>query len=40
MKVESYTKDNYSISTDKSKLDISVIHGFLSKSYWAEDIPV
>ena len=40
MKVESFTKDSYSISTDKSKLDISVIHGFLSKSYWSEDIPV
>lgn len=40
MQVESFTKDNYSISTEKSKLDISVIHGFLSKSYWAEDIPV
>jgi len=40
MKVEFYLKDNYSISTDKSKLDISVIHGFLSKSYWAEEIPV
>jgi N-acetylglutamate synthase-like GNAT family acetyltransferase len=32
-------KDNFSISTDKSKLDIQVIHDFLSKSYWAENIP-
>jgi len=39
MKIESYTKYNYTISTDKSKLDISVIHGFLSTSYWAEEIP-
>ena len=29
----------YSISTDKARLDISVIHGFLSTSYWAENIP-
>jgi GNAT superfamily N-acetyltransferase len=25
----------YSISTDKRKLDLKVIHGFLSTSYWA-----
>lgn len=30
----------YSISADKSKLQIKVIHGFLSKSYWAKDIPL
>jgi N-acetylglutamate synthase-like GNAT family acetyltransferase len=24
------------VSTDKSKLDINVIHGFLSESYWAK----
>ena len=40
MNAEEYIKDNYVISTDKSKLDISVIHGFLSTSYWAEDIPM
>jgi GNAT superfamily N-acetyltransferase len=34
------TRDNYSISTDKSKLDIIMIHDFLSHSYWAENIPV
>jgi GNAT superfamily N-acetyltransferase len=32
-------KDNFSISTDKSKLDISIIHDFLSHSYWSENIP-
>ncbi len=40
METESYIKDNYTISTDKSKLDISVIHDFLSTSYWSEDIPM
>jgi GNAT superfamily N-acetyltransferase len=30
----------YSISTDRSKLDITVIHGFLRRSYWAKDIPL
>jgi GNAT superfamily N-acetyltransferase len=27
------------ISTDRSKLDVDVIHGFLARSYWAEGIP-
>lgn len=31
----------FTISTDKTKLSLSVIHAFLSKeSYWAKDIPV
>ena len=27
------------ISTDRSKLDLDVIHKFLARSYWAEGIP-
>ena len=27
------------ISTDRSKLDVDVIHGFLTRSYWAAGIP-
>ncbi|MEO5892675.1 MAG: GNAT family N-acetyltransferase [Ferruginibacter sp.] len=34
------SKDSFSISTDKSKLNIPYIHRFLSQSYWAENIPV
>ena len=34
------TLDNYSISTAKEKLDIACIHHFLSRSYWAENIPL
>lgn len=34
-----WTKDDFSISTDINKLDIHYIHHFLSKSYWAENIP-
>ena len=30
-------KNRFLISTDKSKLDISMIHNFLKKSYWAEN---
>ena len=35
------TRDNFLISTDKSKLDIGLIHNYLSKeSYWAKGIPL
>jgi GNAT superfamily N-acetyltransferase len=30
----------FTISTDKSKLDIAVVHGYLARSYWAAGIPV
>lgn len=33
-------ENGFTISTDKSKLDIAVIHDYLSAhSYWAKDIP-
>lgn len=31
---------NYTISTNVECLQISTIHHFLSKSYWAKDIPI
>ena len=33
------TKNGFLLSTDKDKLDIDVIHQFLSNSYWAANIP-
>ena len=27
------------VTTDRSRLDLDVIHGFLARSYWAEGIP-
>ncbi|MES1221596.1 MAG: GNAT family N-acetyltransferase [Bacteroidota bacterium] len=40
MDIMEWQKEDYSISTDKSKLDIAVIHSYLSnESYWAEQIP-
>jgi GNAT superfamily N-acetyltransferase len=33
-------KNNFSISTDKNKLDLNYIHQFLTESYWAEGIPI
>jgi GNAT superfamily N-acetyltransferase len=32
--------DEYYVSTDKSKLQLDVIHNFLKQSYWAKDIPM
>src|SRR4030081_3562728 len=34
-------KDEFSISTDRDKLDLELIHGFLSKeAYWSQNIPL
>ena len=35
-----WTKDDFCISTDKSKIDTAYVHQFLSTSYWAEKIPL
>lgn len=32
-------RDGYMISTDAAKLDLDVIHEFLSRAYWCEGIP-
>lgn len=32
-------KDDFTISTDKEKIDLDYVHNFLSKTYWAENIP-
>jgi GNAT superfamily N-acetyltransferase len=34
-----YRRDNFLISTDKSRLQLEVIHDFLKASYWAKNIP-
>lgn len=33
-------RDEYSISSDPGKLDLSVVHGFLSTSYWSRGLPL
>jgi GNAT superfamily N-acetyltransferase len=35
-----WRRGEYVISTDPGRLDLAVIHGFLTKSYWAEGIPL
>jgi hypothetical protein len=34
-----WRRDGYLISTDKRRLGVDVIHGYLVRSYWAERIP-
>ena len=34
------TKDAFTISTEKSKIDIDYVHGFLTHSYWSPGIPL
>lgn len=34
-----WKKNEFLISTDKTKIDIAVVHGYLWRSYWAENIP-
>ena len=33
-----FTKDGFTISTEKEKLDIDLIQSFLNRTYWAEGI--
>ena len=37
---EEWRRGEYLISTDKSMLDLAVVHGFLTTSYWAPGIPL
>jgi len=35
-----WKKDDYLISTNKAKIDIGVVHNYLTQSYWAEGISI
>jgi len=37
---QEWRRGEYIISTDKCRLDLSVVHGFLTASYWAAGIPL
>lgn len=36
---QSYTRGDYTISTDPARLDVDAIYGYLSRSYWASARP-
>ncbi len=35
-----WTKGEFEISTDRARLDLGIVHGFLTNSYWARGIPL
>ena len=37
---QEWHRGEYYISTDKSRLNLAVIHDFLTTSYWAAGIPI
>jgi GNAT superfamily N-acetyltransferase len=37
---DEWTRGEYTISTDPARLDIVVIHEFLTESYWASGVPL
>lgn len=39
MIIKDFKNGDFLISTDPKKLQLEVIHGFLTNSYWAKDIP-
>ena len=38
--VQEWKRDLYTISTDPSRLNLKVIHDFLTQSYWAAGVPI
>lgn len=34
-----WSRDGFTISTDPARIDLEVVHGFLTTCYWAEGIP-
>ena len=36
---DEYRKDDFIISTDRTRLDLDLIHGYLTECYWAHGIP-
>jgi len=35
-----WTKDDFIITTDKANINVDYVHQFLTRSYWAEEIPI
>ena len=38
-RIEEHRKEQFLISTDRERLDLNLIHGFLTNCYWARGIP-
>ena len=37
--ITEHRKGKFVISTDKERIDLDIVHGFLTESYWASEIP-
>ena len=37
--IPEHRKGKFVISTDKERIDLDIVHGFLTESYWASGIP-
>ncbi|GIV98249.1 MAG: N-acetyltransferase [Herpetosiphonaceae bacterium] len=37
--IHEWSRGEYTISTDRARLDLNLVHQFLAGSYWAEGIP-
>ncbi|HJQ70033.1 MAG TPA: GNAT family N-acetyltransferase [Blastocatellia bacterium] len=38
--INEWRREGYLISTDKRLMDVAVIHGYLTRSYWAAGVPL
>jgi GNAT superfamily N-acetyltransferase len=38
--VHEWRRSPYLVSTDKQRVDLAVVHGFLTTAYWSEGIPL
>ena len=38
-RITEHRQGKFVISTDRDRLDLDIVHGFLTESYWAEGIP-
>jgi len=37
--IREFQQGDFAISTDPARIDVNAVHAFLSRSYWAENIP-
>jgi GNAT superfamily N-acetyltransferase len=37
--IQEWRRGGYVVSTERSRLDLDAVHGYLKRSYWAEGVP-
>ena len=38
--IDEWCREDFVISTDRNKIDLKIVHDFLTHSYWADGIPI